>query len=64
MDYKRLPIWRQATALMVEMELAVRVFPRYHKYTLGHELRLKTQRIGQVIHRAFTRKQSKHKLAR
>jgi len=37
--YKDLPIWRDAMRLAVEMELAVRGFPRYHKHTLGTELR-------------------------
>lgn len=37
--YKNLPIWRDAMRLAVEMEVAVRGFPRYHKYTLGTELR-------------------------
>ena len=37
--YKDLPIWRDAMRLAVEMELAVRGVPRYHKYTLGTERR-------------------------
>jgi hypothetical protein len=32
---KHLPIWRDATQLLVQVESAVRLFPRYHKYTLG-----------------------------
>lgn len=62
MDYKRLPIWRQANLLLVAIEQAVRDFPRYHKYTLGSELRQKAMRICQTIHRSMSRKQSKVKL--
>jgi len=38
--YQDLPIWRDAMRLAVEMELAVRGFPRYHKYTLGDDQHL------------------------
>ena len=38
-----LPIWRDAQRLLVWAETAVRHFPRYHKYTLGTQLR------GQVL---------------
>ncbi|TDO99938.1 hypothetical protein [Marinomonas balearica] len=45
---KNFPIWRDAEKLMLEVEQAVRHFPRYHKYTLGSELRqLATQSINQ-----------------
>ena len=37
--FKDLPIWRDAMCLVVEMELALRGFLRYHKYTLSTELR-------------------------
>ncbi len=37
--HQQLPIWRDATRMLVEIEQAVRRFPRYHKYTLGSELR-------------------------
>lgn len=33
------PIYRNASALVIAIEEAVRQFPRYHKYTLGAELR-------------------------
>ena len=35
---KNFPIWRDAEKLLIEVELAVRNFPRYHKYSLGTEL--------------------------
>ena len=47
--YKDLPIWRDAMRLAVEMELAVRGFPRYHKYTLGTELRQAAHLICQEV---------------
>ena len=37
--YKDLPIWCDAMRPAVEMELAVRSFPRHHKYTLGADKR-------------------------
>ena len=36
---RHLPIWKAAFDLAVHLEHAVRRFPRYHKYTLGTELR-------------------------
>ncbi len=62
MDYRQLPFWRQVNQLLIAIEVAVRYFPRYHKYTLGTELRNKAMRICQVIHRVVTRKSSKYKL--
>ena len=37
--YEHLPIFKEMLSLAVEVEKAVRNFPRYHKYTLGSELR-------------------------
>ncbi len=37
--YDHLPIFRRAMELTAEVENAVKHFPRYHKYTLGSELR-------------------------
>ncbi len=34
-----IPIWRDATQLLLNVEQAVKHFPRYHKYTLGSEMR-------------------------
>ena len=47
--YKDLPIWRDAVCRVVEMELALRGFPRYHKYTLGIELRQAAHLICQAV---------------
>lgn len=50
-----LPIWRDTNRLMLEVEQAIRVFPRYHKYTIGAELRASVLRLRQTIHRAWSR---------
>ena len=47
--HKDLPIWRDAMRLAVEMEVAVRGFPHYHKYTLGTELRQAAHLICQEV---------------
>jgi hypothetical protein len=57
-----LPIWRDANLLMLEIEQAVRGFARYHKYTIGSELRATALRLCQTIHRAYSRKHSRHRL--
>lgn len=36
---KKPAIWADAMQLAIEIETAVRGFPRYHKYTLGSDLR-------------------------
>lgn len=58
----RLPIWRDANRLLVELEQAVRGFSRYHKYTIGSELRTTAMRLCQSIHRAQSRSRSRVKL--
>lgn len=48
--YEHLPIYRQAFDLAVHIEKIVRHFDRYHKYTLGSELRAQSRAVlGQVI---------------
>jgi len=37
--YEHLPIFKKMLELTVHIEQSVRHFPRYHKYTLGSELR-------------------------
>ncbi len=39
MQSSRLPIWRDSQQLLIEVEQAVRGFPRYHKYAIGSDLR-------------------------
>jgi hypothetical protein len=49
---RHLPIWKAAFDLAVHLEHAVRRFPRYHKYTLGTELRQTAQRLCRLVARA------------
>ena len=62
MDKNRLPIWRDASALLLETEQVVRHFPRYHKYTLGSEMRRQPMTLCQLMSRAWRDKAnaSKH----
>lgn len=57
----QLPIWRSANRLLLEIEQAVRGFSRYHKYTIGQHLRETAMRIGQALHRTFSRRNSQIK---
>lgn len=50
--YKQIPLWRDASRFLVEVERAVRQFPRYHKYTLGSELRRQAMAICRLVARA------------
>jgi len=50
---KTSPILRDANRLLLEMEQSVRYFPRYHKYSLGSELRAQVFKINQLIARAW-----------
>ena len=47
------PLWRDANRMLVLIEEAVRGFPRYHKYTLGGDLRRQAMRICRRIGRAW-----------
>ena len=50
--YRQLPLWRDAQRLLLEVEQAVRGFSRYHKYSLGSELRQQTMNICRLVARA------------
>lgn len=50
--YKQVPLWRDASRFLVEVEDAVRRFPRYHKYTLGSELRGQAMNVCRLVARA------------
>ena len=50
--YRQLPLWRDATRLAVEVENAVRQFPRYHKYALGSDLRRQAMGVCRRVARA------------
>lgn len=50
---QHLPLWRDANALLLAIEQAVRHFPRYHKYTLGTDLRRQAMGICRLVVRAY-----------
>jgi len=53
--YEGLPIFRAATDLVVYLEIIVRGFSRYHKYTIGSEMRILSYAILELITEANTR---------
>ena len=54
--YEHLPIFKQLFDLSVQVEKAVRHFPRYYKYTLGSEMRgLCHEALGLVAEANSTR---------
>lgn len=50
--YEHLPIYKQALDVAVHCEKVVAGFSRYHKYTLGTELRGKSREIVALIVKA------------
>lgn len=50
--YRQLPLWRDAQRMLLEVEQAVRAFPRYHKYSLGTELRRQAMDVNRLVARA------------
>lgn len=52
MNTVSVPIWRDGVDMFVAIEVAVRHFSRYHKYTLGTELRRQGMKICQLVNRA------------
>jgi hypothetical protein len=51
MKRNAIPIWRDANRLLLLVEQAVRHFPRYHKYTLGTEVRQQAMSIVKLVSR-------------
>ena len=52
MRYDNLPIYKAALDLCVYVELIVKGFDKYHKYTLGVDLRNYSKELLFMIHRA------------
>ena len=50
---RQMPLWRDANQLLLLVEQAVRHFPRYHKYTLGTDLRRQAMNVCRLIARAY-----------
>lgn len=53
MSFSLPPIVKAAERLLLEIEQAVRRFPRYHKYTHGTQLREQAMAIARLAHRAW-----------
>ena len=53
--YEHLPLYKTAMELTVYIETVVRTFSRYHKYTLGTDLRQQSRALVTVIIRANSR---------
>ncbi len=53
--YEHLPIYKAAMDLTVYIETIVKNFSRYHKYTLGSDLRQQSRELVTVIIRANSR---------
>jgi hypothetical protein len=53
---KTMPLWRDSQQLLLLIEQAVRHYPRYHKYTLGTELRQQAMKICRLLARAYNDK--------
>ncbi len=52
MRYDNLPIYRSAMNLCVYVETIVKSFEKYHKYTIGSDLRNLSKELLFLIHRA------------
>ena len=50
--YRQTTLWRDPSRFLLELEGAVRAFPRYHKYTLGSELRHQAMQVCRLVARA------------
>ncbi len=61
MKYENLPIYKASLDFCVYMEQIVRNFDRYHKYTIGTDLRENAKKILFLIHRANIDTQNKEK---
>ncbi len=51
-QYEHLPIYKKAMDLAVYVETIVRGFPRYHKYTIGSEMRALAHKVLVLVVRA------------
>jgi hypothetical protein len=51
-QYEHLPIYKKAMDLAVYVEQIVRVFSRYHKYSLGADLRQLSHSVLRLVIRA------------
>ena len=64
MLYDNLPVYKSAMELCVYIEQIVMGFDRYHKYTIGEDLRCYSKEALFCIHRANRSKNKKPELER
>ncbi len=57
--YEHLPIYKQAMDIAVHFEKVVAGFPRYHKYTLGSDLRQKSREVVTLVVKANNSRQNR-----
>jgi len=57
--YENLPIYKKAMELAIYIEKAVRDFTRYHKYTIGTDMRNLSRDIVSLVIKANSRKDKK-----
>ena len=62
MIYENLPIYKLALNFCVYIEIIVRSFDKYHKYTIGQELRNFSKEILFTIYRANALKEKREML--
>ena len=55
--YEHLPIYKKSMDVAIYIENIVRGFPKYHKYTMGTDLRNKSREIVSLIIKANSEKQ-------
>jgi hypothetical protein len=53
---QQMPLWRDASRLLLAIEEAVRHFPRYHKYAIGNDLRHQAMGVCRLVVRAYNDK--------
>ena len=59
MIYDNLPIYRAALDLCVYIETIVKSFDKYHKYTIGEDLRNHSKKVLFLIHKANVSKENR-----
>ncbi len=62
MRYDNLPIYRSSLNLCVYVETIVKSFDKYHKYTIGEDLRTYSKDLMFMVHRANISQEKKEKL--
>ncbi len=59
MKREQLPIWRSCNRLLIEIEIAVKGFSLYNKYTLGAEFRESALQCCRLLVRALNNRDQK-----